>query len=62
MTYIEWLEANRDYVLLDSEGDILARVSLENMDDLAARESFMATLTLANGSKWSEASEYNFEG
>ena len=62
MTYSEWLEANTKYVLLDEEGYILAKVALDHLGNLSEREAFMGTLAQATGSKWSEASEYNFEG
>lgn len=62
MTYSEWLEANRDYVLLTSEGAILAKVCLDHVDGLTEREYLMGTLAQATKSKWSEAGDYNFEG
>ena len=62
MSYSEWLESNTAYVLVDEEGDIIAKVSLEHLGHLSERELLMGTLAQATNSKWSEAGEYNFEG
>jgi len=62
MAYLEWKEQNVDYVLIDDEGDIYAQVSLPNTYTLEAREAIMGTMAASTYTKWSEATEYNFEG
>lgn len=62
MTYSEWQQHNTDYVLLDENGDIYAEVSLPNIYTLDSREGIMGTMAAATRTKWSEATEYNFEG
>ena len=62
MTYLEWKEQNVDYVLIDDEGDIYAQVSLPNTYTLEAREEIISTMAKATYTKWSEATEYNYEG
>ena len=62
MTYSEWKEQNVDYVLIDDEGDIYAEVTLPNTYTLGAREIIIGTMAKATYTKWSEATEYNFEG
>ena len=61
MDYLKWKEHNVDYVLIDDEGDEIAEVSLPNIFTLDGREAMMGTLAAATRSKWSEATEYNFE-
>ena len=56
-----WQEQNIHYVLIDDEGDIEAEVSLPNSYTLFARESIMGTMAAATYTRWSEATEYNFE-
>lgn len=62
MTYLEWKEQNVDYVLIDDEGDIYAQVALPNTYTLEAREEIIGTMAKATYTKWSEATEYNYEG
>ncbi len=62
MTYSEWQQHNTDYVLLDENGDIYAEVSLPNIYTLDSREGIMGTMAAATRTRWSEATEYNFEG
>jgi len=62
MTYLEWQEHNVHYVLIDDDGDIYAEVSLPNTYTLEAREAIMGTMAASTYTKWSEATEYNFEG
>lgn len=62
MTYSEWLEKNRWYVLLDDSGDIVADVELPECYTLANREHIMTTMAWATSTKWSEKGEYSFEG
>ena len=62
MTYLEWKEHNVHYVLLDDEGDIYAEVTLPNTYTLEAREEIIDTMAKATYTKWSEATDYNFEG
>jgi hypothetical protein len=62
MDYLEWKEYNVHYVLIDNDGDEIAEVSLPNIFTLDGREAMMGTLAAATRSKWSEATEYNFEG
>ena len=62
MTYLEWKEQNVDYVLIDDEGDIYAQVSLPNTYTLDSREGVIGAMAAATRTKWSEATEYNFEG
>ena len=62
MTYLEWKEQNVDYVLINDEGDIYAQVSLPNTYTLDSREAIMGTMAASTYTKWSEATEYNFEG
>lgn len=61
MTYSEWQKHNVDYVLLNDDGDIYAEVTLPNTYTLAAREAIMGTMAASTYTKWSEATEYNFE-
>ena len=62
MTYLEWKEHNVHYVLLDDEGDIYAEVTLPNTYTLEAREAILGTMAASTCTKWSEATDYNFEG
>jgi hypothetical protein len=62
MTYSEWQQQNTDYVLLDDNGDIHAEVSLPNTYTLDSREGIMGTMAAATRTRWSEATDYNFEG
>ena len=62
MTYTEFLNKNIYYVLLDDDGDIYAEVSLPNTYTLEAREAIMGTLARCTNTKWSVATEYNWEG
>jgi len=57
-----WREQNNDYVLLDDNGDIYAEVTLPNTYTLEAREAIMGTMAASTYTKWSEATEYNYEG
>ena len=62
MTNLEWKERNVHYVLIDGEGDIYAEVTLPNTYTLGTREIIMGTMAASTYTKWSEATEYNFEG
>lgn len=62
MTYLEWLEANVDYVLLDDDGDVYAWVTLPNTYTLDAREGIMGSMAAITYTRWSEATDYNHEG
>ena len=62
MTYSEWQQQNTNYVLIDDEGDIIARVALPSFHALDAREYLMGTMAAATRTRWSEATDYNFEG
>jgi hypothetical protein len=62
MSYTEFLNKNVDYVLLTDNGDIYAEVRLPNTYTLRAREAIMGTLAAGTYTKWSEATEYKFEG
>jgi hypothetical protein len=62
MTYSEFLNNNIDYVLLDDYDDIYAEIRLPNTYTLEAREAIMGTLAASTYTKWSEATEYKFEG
>tara|TARA_Y100000004_G_scaffold182647_1_gene229627 strand:+ start:308 stop:496 length:189 start_codon:yes stop_codon:yes gene_type:complete len=62
MTYSEWQEQNTNYMLIDDNGDIYAEVSLRNIYSLDAREGIMGTMAAATRTRWSEATDYNFEG
>jgi len=62
MTHLEWKEQNVHYVLLNDDGDIYAEVTLPNIYTLDSREGVMGTMAAATRTKWSEATEYNFEG
>lgn len=62
MSYSEWQEQNTHYVLIDDNGDIYAEVSLPNTYTLDSREGIMGTMAAATRTRWSEATEYNFEG
>jgi len=62
MTYSEWQEQNTHYVLIDDNGDIYAEVSLPNIYTLDSREGIMGTMAAATRTRWSEATDYNFEG
>lgn len=62
MTLTEFLEKNIDYVLLDNDGDIYADVRLPNTYTLEAREEIMGTLARCTNTKWTEATEYKWEG
>lgn len=62
MTFTEFLNNNIDYVLLDDDGDIYAEVRLPNTYTLDAREAIMGKMAAGTYTKWSEATEYKFEG
>ena len=62
MTYLEWLEKNRWYVLLDDSGGIVAEIELSENYALEEREHIISTLAWIMSTKWSEKGEYNFEG
>lgn len=62
MTYLEWKEHNVHYVLIDDDGDMYAEVTLPNTYTLDSREGVMGTMAAATRTKWSEATEYNYEG
>ena len=62
MTYLEWKEQNVHYVLIDDDGDIYAAVTLPNNYTLGAREAIIGAMAASTYTKWSEATEYNFEG
>jgi hypothetical protein len=62
MTYSEWLEQNRWYVLLDDSGDIVAEVELPEHHTRANREHILSAMAWATSTKWSEKGQYNFEG
>ena len=62
MTFTEFLEENIYYLLLEENGDIYAEVSLPNTYTLEGREEIMNTLARCTNTKWSEATEYRFEG
>ena len=59
---IWWREQNNDYVLLDDNGNIYAEVTLPNTYTLEAREEIISTMAKATYTKWSEATEYVYEG
>ena len=62
MAYLEWKEHNVHYVLIDDDGDMYAEVTLPNTYTLDSREGVMGTMAAATRTKWSEATEYNYEG
>lgn len=62
MSYSEWQEQNTSYVLLDDSGDIIAQVKLPSFHRLHDREYLMGTMAAATRTRWSESTEYNFEG
>ena len=57
-----WREQNNDYVLLDDNGDIYAEITLPNTYTLLDRETIIDAMSQATGTKWSEATEYVYEG
>lgn len=62
MTFTEFLDANIDYLLLDDNNDVYAEIRLPNTYTLEAREAIMGALAASTYTKWTEATEYNFEG
>ena len=62
MTLTEFLDKNIDYLLLDDNGDVYAEIRLPNTYTRDARESIMGALAASTYTKWTEATEYKFEG
>ena len=62
MTLTEFLNENVDYLLLDDNGDVYAEIRLPNTYTLDARESIMGALAASTYTRWTEATEYKFEG
>ena len=62
MTYSEWKERNVYYLLINDDCSTYAEVTLPNTYTLEAREAIMGAMAKATYTKWSEATEYNFEG